>query len=70
MEFVDGEFSVVLDKGTLDALMTDDKPETVEKVDKMFSEINRILKFGGRYLCVSLAQKHILNKVVQHFSQE
>lgn len=69
MDFSDGEYSVVLDKGTLDALMTDEKEETMDKVDRMLSEINRVLRLGGRYICVSLAQEHILRKVLSFFSE-
>ena len=68
MEFGDEEFSVVLDKGTLDALMTDAEPSTIEKVERMFNEICRVLKTGGRYIAVSLAQDHILSYVIRSFS--
>lgn len=34
--FKDGEFNVVLDKGTLDALMTDSSEETLERINKLF----------------------------------
>ena len=59
----------MLDKGTLDALMTDSSPEVVEKIDKMFAEILRVLRLGGRYVCITLAQQHILKKVIDYFSQ-
>lgn len=36
MTFKDSEFSVVLDKGTLDALMPDNSKETVQRVNQMF----------------------------------
>ncbi|CAL4094377.1 unnamed protein product, partial [Meganyctiphanes norvegica] len=65
--FEDGEFSCVLDKGTLDALMTDDSQQVVELIDKYFSEINRILRIGGRYVCISLLQEHIIAHVVRWF---
>ncbi|XP_078466796.1 eEF1A lysine and N-terminal methyltransferase isoform X1 [Lampetra fluviatilis] len=68
MDFDDGSFQVVLDKGTLDALMPDSSPPTLLTVTRMFSEISRVLQFGGRYLCVSLAQEHILRMLVEHFS--
>ncbi|KAK4879959.1 hypothetical protein RN001_008105 [Aquatica leii] len=67
MTFTDESFSVVLDKGTLDALMPDDKPETLDKILTYFKEINRILKIGGRYVCISLLQKHILDFVLDYF---
>ena len=70
MDFEDGQFSVVLDKGTLDAIMTDDHPETIANVEKMFTEISRVLRIGGRYVCISLAQEHIIRKVLDYFSQE
>ena len=70
MEFADGDFNVALDKGTLDALMTDNSTETNEKIDTMFSEIGRVLKLGGRYICISLSQNHILNKVLEYFPKE
>ncbi|KAJ7396434.1 Methyltransferase-like protein 13 [Pitangus sulphuratus] len=70
MDFPDAHFQVVLDKGTLDALLTDEEEATLAKVDRMFAEISRVLQVGGRYLCVSLAQAHVLTKAVQYFSQE
>lgn len=38
-------------------------------VEKMFSEIDRVLKVGGRYVCISLLQPHILQLLVQSFSE-
>ncbi|XP_048777270.2 eEF1A lysine and N-terminal methyltransferase-like isoform X2 [Ostrea edulis] len=67
MDFEDSAFSVVLDKGTLDALMVDDSDAVIKDIDKLFTEIGRVLKFGGRYICISLMQDHILNKVLQYF---
>ena len=49
--------------------MTDESAEVVERIDKMFGEISRILKLGGRYVCVSLAQHHILQKVISYFTE-
>ncbi|XP_010168012.1 eEF1A lysine and N-terminal methyltransferase isoform X1 [Antrostomus carolinensis] len=70
MDFPDAHFQVVLDKGTLDAVLTDEEEATLAKVDKMFGEISRVLQVGGRYVCVSLAQAHVLKKAVEYFSQE
>ena len=70
MSFEDAEMSVVLDKGTLDAIMTNTEEETMKLVNKMFTEISRVLRVGGRYVCVSLAQEHILYKIIHHFNQE
>lgn len=65
--FQDGQFSCVLDKGTLDALMTDSSPEVVSTIDKYFKELGRILRVGGRYVCVSLLQEHILEYILSWF---
>ena len=39
-----------------------------EDIYQMFNEITRILKIGGRYICVSLAQGHILRELLSYFS--
>ena len=65
--FEDGEYNVVFDKGTLDAIYSDGGSATLEEVKKMFFEINRVLRVGGRYICVTLAQEHILHSIVEHF---
>lgn len=70
MEFPDAAFQVVLDKGTLDAVLTDEEEKTLQQVDRMLAEVGRVLQVGGRYLCISLAQAHILKKAVGHFSRE
>ena len=68
MTFEDSQYTVVLDKGTLDAIMTDDKAACHQDVDHMFAEIARVLRFSGRYVCITLAQEHIIKKVVSHFT--
>lgn len=70
MDFPDASFQVVLDKGTLDAVLTDEEEKTLQQVDRMLAEVGRVLQVGGRYLCVSLAQAHVLKKAVGHFSRE
>ncbi|KAL6262444.1 hypothetical protein P5V15_007530 [Pogonomyrmex californicus] len=67
MTYPDEKFSVVLDKGTLDALMPDTKETTVSIIDKYFKEITRVLRNGGRYICISLLQEHILRKLLSYF---
>ncbi|XP_006867104.1 PREDICTED: methyltransferase-like protein 13 isoform X1 [Chrysochloris asiatica] len=69
MEFPDASFQVVLDKGTLDAVLTDEEEKTLQQVDRMLAEVGRVLQVGGRYLCISLAQAHVLKKAVGHFSR-
>ncbi|XP_015114910.1 eEF1A lysine and N-terminal methyltransferase homolog [Diachasma alloeum] len=61
-------FSVVLDKGTLDALMPDTNKDTILRINRFFDEISRVLRRGGRYICISLLQEHILRKIVAYFS--
>ncbi|CAH1268157.1 METTL13 [Branchiostoma lanceolatum] len=70
MDFPDSSFSAVLDKGTLDALMPDNQSETQERVTRMFDEVGRVLKVGGRYVIITLSQEHILKKLMQYFPQE
>ncbi|KAK3593719.1 hypothetical protein CHS0354_013617 [Potamilus streckersoni] len=70
MEFPDGHFSVVLDKGTLDALLVDESEVVLSSIQQMFIEIGRVLKQGGRYICISLLQEHILNQVLQYFPNQ
>ncbi|XP_038650887.1 eEF1A lysine and N-terminal methyltransferase [Scyliorhinus canicula] len=70
MEFGDSQFQVVLDKGTLDAVMTDESDGTLHNVDRMFAEIGRVLQVGGRFVCISLAQEHIAKKAMSHFLQQ
>lgn len=67
MSFENDHFSVVLDKGTLDALMTDDTKEVSELAERYLSEIGRVLRIGGRYVCVSLLQEHIVRALVDFF---
>lgn len=67
MEFGDEEFSVVLDKGTLDAMMSEEKDTINESVIKYFEEIKRVLKNGGRFVCISLLQEHIIKYLLDFF---
>jgi ubiquinone/menaquinone biosynthesis C-methylase UbiE len=68
LSYEDDRFSVVMDKGTLDAMMPDDSVEVVANVSRMFSEVDRVLRLGGRYICISLLQPHILNHLVDWFT--
>lgn len=65
--YADDTFNVVIDKGTLDAMFTDESTEIVANVHRLFSEIERVLRLGGRYICISLLQPHILNHLVEWF---
>ncbi|XP_033119129.1 eEF1A lysine and N-terminal methyltransferase-like [Anneissia japonica] len=70
MTFENEHFNVVMDKGTLDAIMSDSEPATVKSVQYMFSEIDRVVKYGGRYICISLAQQHIAKELVTWFTSK
>ncbi|XP_011210039.2 eEF1A lysine and N-terminal methyltransferase homolog [Bactrocera dorsalis] len=67
MTFEDEYFSVALDKGTLDALFVDDTPEVHATVERYFNEIKRTMRNGGRYLCITLLQEHILKYILDYF---
>ncbi|CAO2822471.1 unnamed protein product [Amaranthus hypochondriacus] len=65
MLFDDGTFDVVLDKGGLDALM---EPEFgTELGDKYLSEVKRVLKLGGKFICLTLAESHVLGLLFPKF---
>ncbi|MGH0183054.1 UNVERIFIED_CONTAM: hypothetical protein FKN15_007816 [Acipenser sinensis] len=68
--FSDGSFQAALDKGTLDALAPDGSPDTLGRVGRVLAEVGRVLRVGGRYVCVTLAQEHVLRAAVEHFSGE
>uniref|UniRef100_A0AAF5PJ06 Spermine/spermidine synthase n=1 Tax=Wuchereria bancrofti TaxID=6293 RepID=A0AAF5PJ06_WUCBA len=66
----DEKYNVVLDKGTLDALIPSANEDTMEKmedVQKMYAEVCRVLAVGGRYIVLTLAQKHVLNSYMPFF---
>ncbi|KAG9483205.1 hypothetical protein GDO78_009256 [Eleutherodactylus coqui] len=67
--FSDSHYQAVLDKGTLDAILADTDTSTLETATKLLTEVGRVLQCGGRYICVSLAQAHVLEKLVTQFSQ-
>ncbi|XP_054742022.1 eEF1A lysine and N-terminal methyltransferase homolog [Anastrepha obliqua] len=67
MTFDDEYFSVALDKGTLDALFVDDTAEVHATVERYFNEIKRTMRNGGRYLCITLLQEHILSYILNYF---
>ncbi|KAI3440829.1 Methyltransf_11 domain-containing protein [Psidium guajava] len=58
MQFSDETFDIVLDKGGLDALM---EPEHGFKLgDQYLSEVKRVLISGGKFICLTLAESHVL----------
>ncbi|XP_070177056.1 eEF1A lysine and N-terminal methyltransferase-like isoform X2 [Littorina saxatilis] len=69
MTYDDGNFSVAVDKGTLDALAVDQEEATLATVNAMFKEVSRVLRLGGRYVIISLLQDQVIQILVRHFSQ-
>lgn len=67
MTFENESQTVVLDKGTLDAMMSEESDALNEMVQKYFSEITRVLKTMGRYVCISLLQEHIVKSLLNYF---
>merc|ERR1712178_225131 len=54
LEFADGTFDVVLDKGTMDSVLCGEG--STKHCAKMMSEISRVLKPGGTYIVISYGQ--------------
>lgn len=95
MTFDDQQFSVVLDKGTIDALMSNPSEQVRKKpsylkmrskkeqneylfffrqvladINQILDEVDRVLRVTGRFICITLAQKHILNHLSEYFFHE
>ncbi|KAH8033994.1 hypothetical protein HPB51_018505 [Rhipicephalus microplus] len=68
MDFKDEEFTVILDKGLVDAL-TPDK-DCPAKLYAVLKEVSRVLRVGGRFLCISLLQSHVLQALLKWFSSD
>ncbi|OVA06229.1 Methyltransferase type 11 [Macleaya cordata] len=65
MQFTDGTFDAVLDKGGLDALM---EPEYGTKLGSQYlAEVKRVLKSGGKFVCLTLAESHVLGLLFSKF---
>lgn len=68
MDFASESFSVVLDKGKLDSILNEGSGQVSEHQNQTLDEVQRILRTGGRYLCLTLAPQQILNKLLNQFS--
>ncbi|KAM9386170.1 eEF1A lysine and N-terminal methyltransferase [Pholidichthys leucotaenia] len=62
--YEDGSYQTALDKGTLDAMASEEEGALAKK---MLSEVGRVLSVGGRYVCVTLAQESVIKLAVEHF---
>lgn len=67
-QFGDETFSAIIDKATLDAVLVDDSEAVDEYVQKYWSEIDRVLRVGGRYIVISLLQQHIIESLLKRFA--
>jgi SAM-dependent methyltransferase len=63
----DESFDVVFDKGALDALMAEDTDAVHTQAAKMLAEISRVLKPGGVYVCVTMAQDFIIQRLLDTY---
>ncbi|KAK7247088.1 hypothetical protein RIF29_41965 [Crotalaria pallida] len=65
MQFEDETFDAVIDKGGLDALM---EPELGPKLGNQYlSEVKRVLKPGGKFVCLTLGECHVLGLLFSKF---
>lgn len=65
MQFADKLFDAILDKGGLDALM---EPELGPVLGNQYvSEVKRVLKEGGKFICLTLGESHVLGMLFPKF---
>ncbi|CAO3671229.1 unnamed protein product [Umbelopsis vinacea] len=64
LKFEDQSFDIVIDKGTMDALMCDrgdvwdPSPELIKEVKAEVDEVTRVLKIGGKFIYITFGQPH------------
>lgn len=70
LTYENNSFDCVIDRGTLDTIFVDESNESVSKVKQMFSEVNRVLKVGGRYICICMMiHEYILTELLTWFGE-
>ena len=62
-DFSTGEYTTILDKGTLDSVLCGDN--SVPCAAKMMSEIYRVLAPGGHYMCISFGDPEHRKKYIE-----
>ncbi|XP_026999051.1 EEF1A lysine methyltransferase 4 [Tachysurus fulvidraco] len=69
LAFPDSSFDVVIEKGTLDAMLVEEQDPwnisdaNTQLLHKVLKEISRVLKPGGRFVSVTFAQPHFRKKL-------
>ncbi|XP_051555442.1 EEF1A lysine methyltransferase 4 isoform X2 [Myxocyprinus asiaticus] len=69
LAFPDGVFDVVLEKGTLDAMLVEEtdpwkvSDDATRLLHQVLLEVSRVLKPGGRFISVTFAQPHFRKRL-------
>uniref|UniRef100_A0A8C1RMQ2 EEF1A lysine methyltransferase 4 n=1 Tax=Cyprinus carpio TaxID=7962 RepID=A0A8C1RMQ2_CYPCA len=69
LAFPDGVFDVVLEKGTLDAMLVEESDpwkvseNAAKLLHQVLLEVSRVLKPGGRFISVTFAQPHFRKRL-------
>ncbi|XP_033642864.1 eEF1A lysine and N-terminal methyltransferase-like [Asterias rubens] len=69
MKLEDTSFNAVLDRGTVDFLLEEDNEEARLKGSRVLAEVCRILKMGGRFVCLTIAADHATRHLLKHFTE-
>jgi hypothetical protein len=65
-----GQYDIVIDKGTLDAILPEDKPEDIKEIEEIyFQNIKKMLKVEtfSSYVVISMLQSFILETLLKSF---
>ena len=54
--FEEGEFDIILDKGTLDSVLCGENAKPL--VEKMLEEVYKVMKKGGAFICISYGNEN------------
>jgi ubiquinone/menaquinone biosynthesis C-methylase UbiE len=70
-QFENGTFDIVIDKGTLDAVLTEQQsvwevePHLAEQIDAMLAEVQRVMKpTNSAFIYITFGQKHFRQKLL------